>query len=123
MSEARRRGAGVEAAARAYLRRAGLEDVAANAGYRLGELDLVMRDGEVLVFVEVRYRASADYGGGAESVDRGKRRRIARAAQLFLLQHPAMAEDVCRFDVVEASGPPDTPDFTWHRDAFRLDDT
>ena len=122
MNDARRRGAGVEAAARTHLLRAGLTGVAANAGYRLGELDLVMRDGDTLVFVEVRYRARADYGGGAESVDRGKRRRIVRAAQLFLLQHPALAESYCRFDVVDASGDPERPDFTWHRDAFRLDD-
>ncbi|QDW67130.1 YraN family protein [Luteimonas granuli] len=122
MSEARRRGARVEAAARTHLLRAGLDEVAANAGYRLGELDLVMRDGDTLVFVEVRYRASADYGGGAESVDRGKRRKLVRAAELFLLQHPALAEAFCRFDVVEALGDPDAPDFTWHRDAFRADD-
>ncbi|NLA67024.1 MAG: YraN family protein [Gammaproteobacteria bacterium] len=122
MSEARRRGAGVEAAARTHLLRAGLREVAANAGYRLGELDLVMRDGDTLVFVEVRYRASDAHGSGAESVDRGKRRRIVRAAGLFLLQHPAMAEDWCRFDVVEASGDPASPDFTWYRDAFRADD-
>lgn len=122
MSGARRRGAGVEAAARTHLLRSGLTEVASNAGYRLGELDLVMRDGDTLVFIEVRYRASTDYGGGAESVDRGKRRRIARAAQLFLLQHPAWAEDHCRFDVVDASGDPEAPDFTWHRDAFNLDD-
>ena len=63
-----------------------------------------------------------DYGGGAESVDRGKRRRIVRAAQLFLLQHPALAEDYCRFDVVDASGDPEAPDFTWHRDAFSVDE-
>ena len=122
MSEARRRGAGAEAAARAHLLRAGLREIAANAGYRLGELDLVMRDGDTVVFVEVRYRASADYGGGAESVDRGKRRRIVRAAQLFLLQHPALADDFCRFDVIDASGDPDAPDFTWHRDAFSVDE-
>ena len=122
MNDARRRGAGVEAAARTHLLRAGLVEVAANAGYRLGELDLVMRDGDTLVFVEVRYRASTDYGGGAESVDRGKRRRIVRAAQLFLLQHPALAEAFCRFDVIEADGDPEAPSFTWHRDAFSLDD-
>ena len=122
MNDARRRGAGVEAAARTHLLRAGLTDVAANAGYRLGELDLVMRDGDTLVFVEVRYRASDGYGGGAESVDRDKRRKIVRAAQLFLLQHPALAEDICRFDVVDASGDPEAPDFTWYRDAFRLDE-
>lgn len=122
MNDARRRGAGVEAAARTHLLRAGLSEVAANAGYRLGELDLVMRDGDTLVFVEVRYRASDGYGGGAESVDRGKRRKIVRAAQLFLLQHPALAEDICRFDVVDATGDPEAPDFTWYRDAFRLDE-
>lgn len=122
MNDARRRGAGVEAAARTHLLRAGLSDVAANAGYRLGELDLVMRDGDTLVFVEVRYRASDGYGGGAESVDRDKRRKIVRAAQLFLLQHPALAEDICRFDVVDATGDPEAPDFTWYRDAFRLDE-
>ena len=122
MNHTRARGGAVERAACQHLLDAGLEAVAANASYRLGELDLVMRDGDTLVFVEVRYRASADYGGGAESVDRGKRRKIARAAQLFLLQHPAMAEDFCRFDVVDASGDPEAPDFTWHRDAFRLDD-
>lgn len=122
MSETRRRGAGVEAAARRHLLRAGLGDVAANAGYRLGELDLVMRDGETLVFIEVRYRASDAYGGGAESVDRGKRRRIVRAAELFLLQHPALAEDWCRFDVIEATGDPQAPELTWHRDAFRIGD-
>ncbi len=122
LSEARRRGAEVEAAARTHLLRAGLGDVAANVNYRLGELDLVMRDGDTLVFVEVRYRASADHGSGGESVDRGKRRRIVRAAQLFLLQYPALAESYCRFDVIDARGDPAAPDFTWHRDAFRLDD-
>ena len=122
MNQARRRGAGVEAAARLHLLRAGLQEVAANAGYRLGELDLVMRDGQTLVFVEVRFRASDGFGSGAETVDRGKRRRIVRAAQLFLLQHPELAEDYCRFDVVEASGDPESPGFTWHRDAFSLDD-
>jgi putative endonuclease len=122
LSNTRRLGAEVEAAARLHLLRAGLVEVAANANYRLGELDLVMRDGDTLVFVEVRYRASADFGGGGESVDRGKRQRIARAAQLFLLQHPALAESFCRFDVIDASGAPGAPDFTWYRDAFRLDD-
>ena len=122
MSEARRRGAMVEAAVRLHLLRAGLAELAANAGYRLGELDLVMRDGDTVVFVEVRYRASADYGGGAESVDRIKRRKLVRAAELFLLQYPALAEAYCRFDVVEASGDPEAPDLTWHRDAFRADE-
>lgn len=116
------RGARVEAAARDHLRRAGLADVAANARFRLGELDLVMRDGETLVFVEVRYRRRADFGGGAASVDRGKRRRLVRAAQQFLQAHPRMAQAPCRFDVVAADGDPDAPRLHWIRDAFRADD-
>lgn len=127
MSRARDRGNAVEQAARAHLLRAGLEPVAANASYRLGELDLVMldreRDGaQVLVFVEVRYRASASHGGGAASIDGRKRRRIVRAAELFLLAHPRWADTPCRFDVIDARGDPAAPDFDWIRDAFRVGD-
>lgn len=90
--------------------------------FRGGELDLVMYDREAasLVFVEVRYRRSAQFGGGAASIDASKRRKLVRAAQLYLNQHPALANSPCRFDVVEASGEP--PRLNWIRDAFRADD-
>ena len=104
-----RRGAAVEAAARDYLKRAGLRELAANANYRGGELDLVMlddaatrRDGDTVVFVEVRYRSHAGFGGGAVSIDRGKRRKLVHAAQLFLAAHRQYADAPCRFDVIEA---------------------
>jgi putative endonuclease len=121
------RGNRAEAAARDYLLRAGLREVAANANYRGGELDLVMldrsgRDGDTLVFVEVRYRQSQAFGGGAASVDSGKRRRLVHAAQLFLAEHREYAHAACRFDVVEADGDPHAPRITWLRDAFRADD-
>ena len=116
-------GARIERAASALLQRQGLAAVAANARYRDGELDLVMRDGETLVFVEVRHRRSAGHGGGAASVDAAKRRRLVRAAQRFLLEHPQFAERPCRFDVVEASGDPESPRLNWLRDAFRADGT
>lgn len=122
----RARGAAVEAAARVHLREAGLQDVAANANYRLGELDLVMLDDggreATVVFVEVRYRRDARFGGGAASIDAHKRRRIVRAAQLFLLAHRRYANAPCRFDVVEADGDPAAPRLNWLRDAFRADD-
>lgn len=122
----RGRGAQVEALARAYLERHGLRAVAANANFRFGELDLVMLDGDALVFVEVRYRrdgASArGFGGGAASIDAHKRRKIVVAADSFLQSHRAYARAACRFDVVVASGEPDTPTFEWLRDAFRADD-
>ncbi len=82
------RGAGVEAAARALLEQAGLRLVVGNANYRGGELDLVMRDGQSLVFVEVRYRRDDRFGGGAASVDWRKRRKLVLAAQLFLALTP-----------------------------------
>ena len=127
----RARGAAVEAAARDYLKRAGLRELAANANYRGGELDLVMlednprndqRDGETVVFIEVRYRNHPGFGGGAVSIDRGKRRKLVHAAQLFLAAHRQYANAPCRFDVIDASGDPTAPSITWLRDAFRADD-
>ena len=114
-------GARIERAAAALLQAEGLSAVAANARYRDGELDLVMRDGAMLVFVEVRHRRSDAHGGGAASVDAPKRRRLVRAAQRFLLEHPQFAELPCRFDVVDAAGDPDAPRLNWLRDAFRAD--
>lgn len=121
------RGDHAEAAARDHLLQAGLREVAANANYRGGELDLVMldgsgRDGDTLVFVEVRYRQSRAFGGGAASVDIGKRRKLVHAAQLFLGEHGRYAQLACRFDVIEADGDPQAPHISWLRDAFRADD-
>ncbi|PZQ25542.1 MAG: YraN family protein [Stenotrophomonas acidaminiphila] len=123
----RARGHAVEVAARDLLRRAGLTDIAANANYRGGELDLVMQDASrpgtpAVVFVEVRYRRSQAFGGGAASVDIGKRRRLVHAAQRFLQDHPALTDAPCRFDVVDAQGDPASPRLDWIRDAFRADD-
>jgi putative endonuclease len=115
-------GARIEALARDMLQRHGLAPIAANANYRGGELDLVMRDGDALVFVEVRYRKSAAFGGGAASVDARKRRKLVLAAELFLAAHRDLARLPCRFDVVAAHGDVDAPDFDWLRDAFRADD-
>ena len=121
------RGKQAENAARDALLKAGLREVARNVNYRGGELDLVMldasgRDGATLVFVEVRYRQSRAFGGGAASVDIGKRRKLVHAAQLFLAEHREYAHAACRFDVVDAEGDPQAPQITWLRDAFRGDD-
>ena len=122
MTDTRARGAGIEAAARDFLLSRGLGALAANANYRFGELDLVMLDRDVVVFVEVRYRRNASFGGGAASVDAGKRRKLVKAAQAFLVAHRRFADAPCRFDVVDASGDPASPAFDWLRDAFRADD-
>lgn len=116
------RGDAVETASLAHLQAHGLRLLARNATARGGEIDLVMLDGDVLVFVEVRYRASSAFGGGAASVDAGKRRRLVRAARAFLQRHPRHADAPCRFDVVAASGDPAAPALDWLKDAFRADD-
>ena len=122
----RARGDLIESAALAFLQEQGLRLLERNARSRGGELDLVMLDPrdavEVLVFVEVRYRASAAFGGGAASVDLGKRRKLVRAAQAFLLRHPRQANAACRFDVIDADGDPASPRLHWLQDAFRADD-
>ena len=121
------RGDAVENAALADLQAHGLRLLSRNAAARGGEIDLVMLDnsgvdGDVVVFVEVRYRAGTSFGGGAASVDAGKRRRLIRAAQAFLQRHPRHADAPCRFDVVAASGDPAAPALEWLKDAFRADD-
>lgn len=114
----RARGDAIEAAALGFLQQHGLRLLARNARSRGGEIDLVMLDAAAVVFVEVRYRANPAFGGGAASVDAGKRRRLVHAARAFLAGHPQMADAPCRFDVVDADGDPDAPTLTWLRAAF-----
>lgn len=94
------RGALGEKAARRYLERAGLKFLAANYRTPRGELDLVFRDGDCLVFVEVKTRSSEDWTRPAAAVDAGKRRRLTRAALWYLrrIGHPQVK---VRFDIVE----------------------
>ncbi|WP_085315266.1 YraN family protein [Derxia lacustris] len=97
-------GAAYEARARQHLEAAGL--VCLDANWRAhfhkqaGEIDLVMRDGATVVFVEVRARASAAFGGALASITPAKQRRWWLAARAWLAAHAAGAEPRCRFDVV-----------------------
>lgn len=103
-----------------HLQHAGLKLLARNFSTRFGELDLVMRDADTLVFVEVRYRRHRAFGGGAASVGAAKRERIMRAAQGFLQAHPKLASLPCRFDVVAFDGPPDAARREWLKAAFEV---
>lgn len=107
-----------EDAALAHLRKAGLELVARNFHCRFGEIDLVMRDGNAVVFVEVRYRDDATRGGGTASVGPAKQRKLVQTAQIFLQAHAQYAALPCRFDVVGCSGTPQHPALEWTRNAF-----
>jgi putative endonuclease len=115
-------GRAAEDAALAHLRAAGLQLLARNVRYPFGEIDLVMREGATLAFVEVRYRRSQSFGGAAASVTRDKRRKLARAAQAWLGAHRAHARADCRFDVVAVSPGSGCAECEWLRAAFTLDD-
>jgi putative endonuclease len=87
-----------EDAALVHLTRQGLKLVERNFRCAGGELDLIMRDGDCLVFVEVRRRRSKAFGGAAASITPTKQRRLVHAAQTFLLRYPRLPP--CRFDVI-----------------------
>lgn len=103
------------------LERAGLKLLARNYTTRHGELDLVMRDGEIVVFVEVRYRVRAGHGDAAASVTRSKQDKLIRTAGLWLAAHPQHAQRPCRFDVVSYDGPAGSARMDWLRGAFEAE--
>jgi putative endonuclease len=95
-----RKGQHFEHTALHYLQQRGLTLLASNYRCKLGELDLVMRDRAMVVFVEVRFRARLRHGSPQETVDATKQLRLRRAAQHFLLWHPPLRDAPCRFDVL-----------------------
>lgn len=114
----RERGDAWETRALHALQRAGLTLVVRNWHCRYGEIDLVMREGDTLVFVEVRYREAGTPGGALASVGPAKQAKLVRAAQLYLAQHSAAASGPCRFDVIAFDGTADGAHCDWQRGAF-----
>lgn len=105
--------------AAAQLEQAGLQLLARNYRCRSGEIDLVAADGNVLVFVEVRYRRRSGYGNAAESIDHRKQKRIIDSAHHFLQAHARYRQFACRFDVILLSGEEAEPRMEWIRNAFQ----
>ena len=95
-----------EDCALAFLQKQGCEPVARNWHCRAGEIDLVVRQGELLLFVEVRYRKNKRFGGAAYSITPAKLQKLQRTAEHYLQQHPHGG--ACRIDAVliEGSEPP-----------------
>jgi putative endonuclease len=108
-------GADAEQAAARYLQQRGLRLLQQNYRCRFGEIDLVLQDGITLVFVEVRLRSRADFGGAAMSIDARKQAKLIRTAQHYLatLTHTPP----CRFDAVLLQAQ-DGSDIEWVKDAF-----
>lgn len=84
-----------------FLQRRGLRLLQRNYRCRFGEIDLVMQDGEAIVFVEVKQRSNGKFGGAAASISSHKRHRLVLAARHFLAEH---GEPACRFDAAGRYG-------------------
>ncbi|QXI34582.1 YraN family protein [Pseudomonas promysalinigenes] len=97
-------GQAAEAQALEHLQGQGLKLLARNWRCKGGELDLVMLDADTVVFVEVRYRLHAGFGGALGSIDGRKQKRLVLAATSFLQKEPRWADHPCRFDVVALQG-------------------
>lgn len=83
-----------------YLKKQGLTPITRNFACKCGEIDLIMQDQEVLVFIEVRSRSYADYGDALESVDFIKQQKLLNTADFFLQQRKLLDYVDVRFDVV-----------------------
>ncbi|OOR95714.1 YraN family protein [Haemophilus parahaemolyticus] len=109
-SNKRSQGSIYEQKARVYLETQGLKFIAANETFKCGELDLVMADGDTIVFVEVRQRKSSRFGSAVESIDYRKQQKWLNAANMWLFTKRNQSLDTakCRFDVVafEGDNPP-----------------
>jgi putative endonuclease len=108
-----RNGVQAEDLALEFLLRKGLRLMARNYTCRLGEIDLVLEEGNTLVFVEVRQRRNQNFGGAAESITQRKRTKLLATARHFLARQRTLP--ACRFDAVLIDG---SGQVQWIRDAF-----
>ena len=96
-----------------YLQQQGLRLKQRNYRCRRGEIDLIMEDGDTLVFVEVRYRRPSAFGGGAQSINRQKQLKLLATAQHYLQSLPSPPPP-CRIDIISIDGnAPDHARITW----------
>lgn len=116
-------GAHAESLAEKWLKKKGLKTLQRNYLCKCGEIDLIMQDGDHLVFVEVRLRSNRNYATGAETVTYPKQRKIINTASHFLQRNAKMMERPARFDVISVSRKPGqnaNAEFEWLKNAFEV---
>jgi putative endonuclease len=112
------RGQTAENRALQYLTSKGIQHIESNFRAKTGEIDLIVKEGNTLIFLEVKARKSNQYGHPAEFVTPAKQRKIIKTAQLYLLKHPALNNLPCRFDVITMTSV-DQANIEWICDAFQ----
>lgn len=112
------RGDIAEKIATKYIQKQRLRIIEANYKSRWGEIDLIALDNDILVFIEIRYRKSTNFGTALETVDNNKRQRIIKTAQYFLFNNPQYEKLDARFDLIGLTGELEKPDIEWFQAAF-----
>ncbi len=113
------RGRWAETLALEYLLDKGLTLLTRNFRARCGEIDLIMEDGGIIVFCEVRYRADNRYMHALESIDARKCTRIINTGRYYLQSHREASKKTCRFDVMEIHGRAGNTVIRWIKNAFQ----
>jgi putative endonuclease len=114
-----RKGLRFEDQARDYLRANGLVLLHPNYRCRFGEIDLVMRDGDTLCFIEVKFRKSRFFGGAAASITQTKQRKIIKTALFYIASHKQLANQAMRFDALLIQQQADRSNhINWVQNAF-----
>ena len=102
-----------------YLRKQHLKLLECNFSSKFGEIDLICEDQDVIVFVEVKYRKSAQYGGAISTISASKQKKLKLCASFYLQQSQLNEYNTpCRFDVVALQGALSEPQITWLKNAF-----
>lgn len=114
-------GQAAELTALQFLKRNGLRIITRNYHCPYGEIDLIMRDREDIVFIEVRSRSRIDYGTAAESVNGRKKRKLIKAATHFLQKNGLLYKVSSRFDVVAIHQTDQQTKLDWIVNAFTVE--
>lgn len=110
-----------EQQAQSFLKKQGLRLVKRNFNCPVGEIDLIMRNKNTLVFIEVRYRKEDSLVSALETIDNYKQQKIIKAAKYFLVKHPIKNIDTMRFDVVAIEMENNLPQLNWISNAFYME--
>lgn len=118
MNRNKSKGQHYEAQAKSYLLKQGLVSVAENYHCRYGEIDLIMRDKDMLCFIEVKFRKSLDFGGAASAIPYQKQQKIVRTAQIFMNEDRKRSRYAMRFDALMLQQIDEDISIDWIQNAF-----